>query len=88
MKKPDETGNGKVIAGALLLIIALAGTEGLLYHVGGLLVAIATPATALLWWLGYRLVTVPAPVPAPPGTTGNAVPVQRERPGTDQPHTW
>lgn len=83
----DEPSNAKVIGGTLVLILALAATEGLLYHLGGLLAAIAFPVIALLWWTGYRLITVPAPA----GTTGNVgepVLVERERPRADEPHTW
>lgn len=83
----EGPGNVQVIAGTLLLIFALAGTEGLLYHLGGLLAAMAFPVIAFLWWVGYRLVTVPAPT-GTAGNVGEPVLVERERPRADEPHTW
>lgn len=83
--------NTIVVTGVLALILALGATEALLYHLGDLLAAVAFPAIVLLWWVGYRLVTVPvpqAPDGNPDGNPGGGVPVGRERPAADQPHTW
>lgn len=91
MSNPQKSDDGRVIVGALVLIAALGATEALLYLLGGLTAAIATPVIALLWWTGYRMVTVPAGTgtPAEPiGNAGGPELVQRERPRADEPHTW
>jgi hypothetical protein len=90
MGNSDVAGNARVIGGTLVLILALCGTETLLYHLGGLVAAVTVPALALLWWTGYRLVTVPVPDEWSGngnGDDGNRAGT-REQPRPDQPHTW
>jgi len=91
MSTSQRKEDARVIAGSLVLILALGATEALLYQLGGLGAAVAFPVVALLWWVGYRLVTVPAPQTPDgnaDGNVGEPVLVERERPAADQPHTW
>ncbi|NUT90885.1 MAG: hypothetical protein HOY78_02530 [Saccharothrix sp.] len=89
MGNSNGADNARVIGGTLVLILALGGTETLLYHLGGLVAAVGVPALALLWWTGYRLVTVPVLDEWSGNGSGDENRAgAREQPRPDQPHTW